>query len=246
MAGETQVDQRETQILEGAKMILLEEGYTALTMDRLADASECPKGTMYRRFACKEDVVLALAQASLQKRMEMAWRGAAYEGGSRARLFAVGEGSTLFSRLNPDAAKLIHLAAGAVREKASPERVAAMTASERQVGDLIQQIALDGLAAGELRLPEGANLAEVALAFWAMWEGVHTLAENQVPQNVLSLHNPLHRLWRASHLLADTYGWRPCHNECNWLDILADIRRTMFPEEAQRLYGPEQWYGDDA
>jgi len=66
---------RETRILDSARDMLLSDGYYAMTMDRIAEASECPKGTVYQRFACKEDVVVALAIQGLQQRLEMMQRG---------------------------------------------------------------------------------------------------------------------------------------------------------------------------
>jgi len=246
MAKYQALDERETEILRAAEVILLDEGYSALTMDRLVEATACPKGTMYRRFACKEDVVLALAQDCLRRRGAMLRRGAAYPGKSRERFLALGEAVSLFSRLHPNDSKLIHLATGAMREKCSEERLKAVEQIERITGDLTQQIALDGLAAGELRLPEGSVLSEVTLAFWALVEGGFTLIENGIPQGVLRLHNPLHHLWRSCNLLADSYGWRPLFREWDYEQTLADIRREVFPQEAQQLYGPEGWQGDDA
>jgi hypothetical protein len=43
--------------------------------------------------------------------------------------------------------------------------------------------------------------------------------------------------------MADAFGWTPRSDEIDWDEALADIRRTVFPDEAQRAYGPGAWYG---
>jgi AcrR family transcriptional regulator len=238
--------ERDERILLVAKGVLLEHGYHGFTMDRLADAADCPKATMYRRFKCKEDVVLALAEQCLHRRGELLKRAAAYEGKSRERLLALGEAMALFSRLHPADAQIIHLAQGSPREKVSPTRLSAVVKLEQETVDLIQQIVLDGLAEGEITLPEGTNLAEVAFAFCSLVDGGFALIQARFPQDVLGMENPFHRLWRTCNFVADSYNWRPLFHEWDWEKTLSDIRRSVFPEEAQELYGVGHWYGDDA
>jgi len=75
-------------------------------------------------------------------------------------------------------------------------------------------------------------------------EGGYALMENGIPENALGLANPFHELWHGFNTLADAYGWRPLFSEFDWEETLAQIRRTVFPEEAQRIYGEGCWYGD--
>ena len=56
-----EIQEREALILEVAREMLLERGYLGVTMDRIAQAIEYSKGTVYQHFSSKEDVLVALA-----------------------------------------------------------------------------------------------------------------------------------------------------------------------------------------
>ncbi|MCC6143843.1 MAG: TetR/AcrR family transcriptional regulator, partial [Candidatus Hydrogenedentes bacterium] len=113
-------------ILDHARKLLLESGYFGLTMARVADAADIPKGTLYQRFACKEDIILALAERCLRERLDFIRRGASYPGRPRERFAAIGEAVGLYARLRTDHSRIIHNAGGPLREKASPERLQAI------------------------------------------------------------------------------------------------------------------------
>lgn len=231
------IDEREAEVLNAARLILLREGYSALTMDRLAEEAACPKGTLYRRFTCKEDVLLGLAAEALGLRNALVLRGSTYDGRSRDRMVAVGEGHMIFCSMLPEASRIVHLATGAIRDSASDERNAALEQAEQTVTDCMQAVLTDALASGELRLPPGSNLGEATLAFCALMDGGMNLIETGFAQRVPLLEDPLFRMWRALNLLADSYGWRPLSTERPWEEILAEVRRAVFPEESAQLYG---------
>lgn len=236
--------ERDALILEKARQILLERGYYGLTMDRLADASDCPKGTMYQRFGCKEDIVLALAAQCLGGRVAMMQRGTAYDGRARERMAALGEAVGLHSRLNPDDSRILHIATGPIREKGSTSRLATVAWLEKQAIDLVRQIIEDAKAQGDLMLKGEATAEELAFALWALVDGSYTLVESGIPQAALGITDPFYRTWRVYNSLADSYGWQPLFQEWDWEETLANVRRKVFPDESQQLYGKNAWYGD--
>jgi AcrR family transcriptional regulator len=239
-----EIRDREIRIMGVARGILLSRGYYGLTMDRVAEESQCPKGTMYQRFGCKEDIVLALATQCLEGRLSMMRRGAAFSGRSRERVLAVGEAVSLYSRLNAADSRILHTAMGPIREKGSPERVAAIVAVENEAIETILGPLRDGVAQGDLVLEGESTLEEMAFAFWSLVDGSYTLIESGVPQRTLGLIHPFYTIYRVFNILADGYNWRPLFAEQDWEETLAEVRRAAFPEEAQELYGEGQWYGD--
>ncbi len=66
-----EIRQREAYLLDVARKMLMEHGFSGLSMDRLAEATEYSKGTVYQHFSTKEDLVAALA---VREGVE-AWRG---------------------------------------------------------------------------------------------------------------------------------------------------------------------------
>ncbi len=236
--------ERDATILECARRLLLERGYFGITMDLIAEASECPKGTMYQRFGCKEDIVLALAMGCIEERTDLMRRAAGFEGRSRERVIAMGEAVTLYARLHPEDSSIIHAATGPVVEKASPERVGALVRMEHQSIEFLRGILRDAVLEGDLVLKEGTTIEEMTFVIWGLVDGCFTLIESGVPGSVLGIEDPFSRMFRGFNVMADGYGWKPLFAEWDWEETLANVRRTVFPEEAQALHGEGQWYGD--
>lgn len=228
-------DSRGAELLAAAKSIVLEEGYSALTMDRLATEASCPKGTLYRRFSSRDDVLLFLALDGIRLRLDFINRGLTWTGPSRERLVAMIEGIMMFYRLHADQSRLVHLAGGAIRDRASEGCLALVFEAEEETIARMQTTILDGLADGDVTLPEGSNLGEVTLAFCSLVYGASAIIDNGFVDKVIRLADPLERLWRSVHLLADSYGWRPLFRERNWDEKLAEIRRSIFADEMTRL-----------
>lgn len=176
------IQKREAEILGAARDVLLERGYFGLTMERVAEAGACPKGTMYQRFACKEDLLVALAFRSVEKRVAMMVRGASYPGLSRERVLALGEAVSLFTRRYPDDAEILYAATGPVREKASPRRLLQLTDMEQRMIGILRGILEDARAEGNLVCPSDEMLREMTFGIWALVDGCFTLIGNNSPR----------------------------------------------------------------
>lgn len=241
-----EIRQREVNILGAARGILVDRGYYGLTMDRIAEAAECPKGTMYQRFGCKEDVILALASQCLEERLALITRAAAFKGRARERMAAIGEAVALYERLNPANSQILHLAMGPIREKGSPERVMAVVFMETKTVDAARGVIRAAAREGDLSIQEPCDVERLAFGLWALVEGSYVLIESGAAHSAVQLDNPFYAAWRMYNLMADGCGWRPLFKEWDWEETLASVRRTIFPEESQRLYGEGAWYGDGA
>ncbi|NIA15770.1 MAG: TetR family transcriptional regulator, partial [Nitrospiraceae bacterium] len=202
-AKQQEVLERDTRILRSARQMLLSHGYYGMTMDRIATDCDCPKGTMYQRFTCKEDIMVALALECSQRRMDLMRRGASYDGSSRVRMGGVGEAMGLYERLNPDDSTIIHLATGPIREKASAQRAIALRKIEHGIVDFVEGILSDAIAHGELDLPPGASVQEMAFALWSLVDGAYRLIENSTPQQALGIEYPVRELWVVYNRIAD-------------------------------------------
>ncbi len=238
-----QLIKRDERVLDAARSILLERGYYGLTMEAIADVSGCRKGTLYGRFTSKEDVVVALATRSMECRTKLIKRGATFQGRSRERLVGVGEGISLFSRLLTDDSRILHTATGVIRERASPERLFALSHQEGQQIAVVQEILRAAVSEGDLVVESDEILQELTLGTWGLVEGAFSLIEMGAPQ-ALGTSSPVTKTFRVFNRLADAYGWRPLWSEWDYDESLARIRKGIFPVEAQQLYGEEMWYGD--
>lgn len=75
-----EIQEREQRILAVARTALLEQGYLGLSMDAIAAHLEYSKGTIYNHFPCKEEIIIALALETNDKRLGMFERAAAWPG----------------------------------------------------------------------------------------------------------------------------------------------------------------------
>jgi AcrR family transcriptional regulator len=241
---QAEIKQRESAILTAARAVLLERGYFGLTMERVAHASECPKGTMYQHFGCKEDLLVSLAVASASARLEMMERGAAYPSKSRERVLALGEAVSLYTRLHAEDSRIMHMATGPIREKASPQHFHELVSIEDHEVQLLYGILEDAVQEGNLTPRHDEMIKEMAFGMWALVDGAFTLIESDSPRQVLGIESPFTNVFRVFNVLADGYGWRPAFAELDYEETLARIRREVFPQEAQQLYGEGNWYGD--
>jgi AcrR family transcriptional regulator len=238
------IQRREAEILGAARDVLLDRGYFGLTMERVAEVGSWPKGTMYQRFGCKEDLLVALALRSVEKRAAMMTRGASYPGFSRERVLALGEAVSLFTRRYPDDTSILYAAGGAVREKASPRRILQLTDMEQRTIGILRGILEDAVAEGNLVCRNDDMLQEMTFGIWALVDGCFTLIGNNSPRAALGIQNPFTNMFRIFNTLADAYGWRPFFREHDYEETLATVRREVFPDEAQAVHGEGNWYGD--
>lgn len=239
-----ELQERDNNILRVARELVLAHGYYGVTMDHIAKESGCPKGTLYNRFACKEDILVAIAVDCAVRRSDMIRRAAGFHGRSRERLLGLGEAAALFGRLNPQDLLILHTATGPIREKASISRLSALVEAERTTMTILVNLLDEAIREGDL-VPEYEGVRqEVAIGNFSLLEGGFALIQDQVPQHVLGVGDPFHKLWRYFNRTMDAYGWKPLFSEWDYEESLANIRKAVFPDEAQALYGKGEWYGD--
>ena len=120
-----EVRQREKALLGIARKMLIEQGYAGLNMDRLAEATEYSKGTIYQHFSSKEDLITALAVESSEQRLALMAKARTFRGRPRERVLALGLADELFVRLHPHyfgSELIIHMADLESRASSGAER----------------------------------------------------------------------------------------------------------------------------
>jgi AcrR family transcriptional regulator len=235
---------REESILAAAEDILISDGFFDMSMVRIAQRSKCPRATVYLHFISREDIVVALASKAWEKRLELLSRGASYPSRSRIRMGGLAEGFALFFAVYPNYFSILHKTTQAICEKASPHRLQRLRAAEGATADLMRGLIDEAVRVGDLETEIG-DVEEILFALSSLATGGFALHELGFPQATLHIPHAMDKFWHALNVLADAYGWRPLFKEVDWDETLAEIRRTIFPEEAQQAYGPDAWwYGE--
>jgi AcrR family transcriptional regulator len=231
-----EVHERELMLLDVARKMLVDNGYAGLNMDRLAEATEYSKGTIYQHFSTKEDLVTALALQTLERRTLLFARAATFVGRPRERFLAIGVADELFGRLHPHyyrSEMIIKMAD--LEERASAERLETLRRLECRCLADVTAIVEDAVAQGDLTLAPGAKPAEIVYGVFTLAIGTQTTL--QIFRDVLddlSIDDPLASSRNNMQALLDGLGWRPLRAEWDYDSTLTRISREVFPNEWQR------------
>ena len=231
-----EIREREELILQKSREILLERGFHGLTMDRVAEAVEYSKGTVYQHFASKEDVLVALAAQTLRKRTELFERAATFRGRTRERMTAIGVADEIFVTnfpLHARTEKLIHSAA--IQSKADQERLLSVANCERRCFDIGLGIVRDAIAQGDLVLPEGIGPEVVTFGLWSVSVGAHFIASGGQAMPFGGDEDPQRGLEWNQQTLLDGYGWKPLSSEWDYDATRRRIEDEVFAEEIREL-----------
>lgn len=233
-----QIREREEMILDIARRMLVDHGYRGLSMDRIADATEYSKGTIYQHFTCKEDLVIALSIQTMAKREEFFKRAAQFQGRTRERIVAIGVAEDLFVRLYPHhfrSEQIVRMSS--LSEKTSPTRNDALEAIERRCLATVAEIVGEAISHGEVTLRDGMSAEDICFTLWCMTLGAHTLMASEIPLANRGVRDASKALRFGTQYLLDGMGWQPAMHAFDIGATVARIREEIFPEETALAFG---------
>jgi len=214
--------------------MFLAEGYLGLNMDRLAEAVEYSKPTIYGHFSTKEDLLLAVSNTALRQRCDLFVRAAGYKGRSRERMAAVGMADMIFVHVYREHYNVERiLKTASIWEKASELRRA-----EHQRLDQFCMGAIAGIIGGAIAEkdldPEFADPAAIGEGLRAISIGMHMVVSfrQRSEAEVAQMYD---RLRHNQMRLLDGWGWRPFTHEWNYDEAFQRIAHEVFPEEVEQL-----------
>jgi len=229
--------QREADILALSRPMLLEGGYHGLNMDRIAAELEYSKGTIYKHFACKEEIIIALAIETCEKRNEFFTRAAAFSGNSRERLSAIGVAYELFVRLFPDHFEVEQtINSRSIWQKTSEQRREMMHGAEHRCMHIVSGIVRDAIAQGDLTLPESTTPEELVFGLWSLTFGAYSILSTGESLANLGIKNPFEAIHMNVNLILDGCGWRPHSSEIDHAALIQRIEDEVFADEFKLAY----------
>jgi len=226
---EREVQEREAKILLLARGMLRESGYLGLSMDRIAAQMEYSKGTIYQHFRNKEEIILALANEALEKRLEMFERASIWAGAdcSRDRMAAIGAAAEEFVEQYPHhfaVEQIVHSSS----EKTSQERQDFMRSCEDRCMQIVSGVVRDGLAQGDLQLPEDRTPEDLVFGLWSMNFGAYTILTSSDSLAEVGIADPIAALRHNQNLMLDGYLWRPLSHERDYGSTMDRVKREVF------------------
>ncbi|QDU81785.1 Bacterial regulatory protein, tetR family [Polystyrenella longa] len=222
--------EREARILEVARRLLIKHGYLGLKMDQIATEMEYSKGTIYQHFSSKEDVIMELAAQTLEKRVEMMARAAEFQGRPRERMAALGVAVELFVRKFSDYFRVEQIIrADSIRDKAAPERQDKLISCEIRCMGIVTGIIRDGVAAGDLKLPEFLTAEQLAFGMWSLsFGGSSIILSGQLGE--LGVESPFEAIINNIQMLLDGLSWMPLSYESDYKKTMERIAEEMFSD----------------
>ncbi len=212
-----EVEARKERFLDVARTLLLEDGYEAVTIAHVAEVTGFSRGTVYQAFSTREDLVTALGMACRVRLLESVARGAAFDGRPREKLVAVGVSIAAYSDAHPHDQRILKMIdAEAILERVSEEDRRTMRGYDVGIFRLLQGIAEEAVASGDLVLRPGLTTEGLCFAFWTMMDGAFAAFYGGAPLEEIGVPNPLDEVIRSGHCLMDGYGWHPLSTDWDY------------------------------
>ncbi len=235
--------QREQLILDTAQEIWHNHGYQYLTMERLADAVEYSKGTIYNHFSSKEDLVCTICCRCIQNLIDIFRRAANFDGSTRERFLAIGIGYSLYHQLNRrDAINIQTVKSHSVREKISREKLHEMESLEQEIAGITHSIVQEALQCGDLPASAARYADSIVFGSWAMHYGGILLDKSDIPLDQLGFSPVVKMLWNSAIRFLDGFHWQPLSlqspDEDNTAEndaLLEKLSSALFADELNEL-----------
>jgi AcrR family transcriptional regulator len=231
-----EVQSREGRILGLARSMIVKDGYHGLSMDRIAEALEYSKGTIYQHFSCKEEILMALVNETMERRLELFRRASAFQGRSRERITAIGVACELFFQLYPDHLHTEHtIRISSIREKASEQRRLGLESCEARCSEVVRGVISDAVVAGDLQVSSDFGVEHVAFGLWSINFGGYSIAATSPSLANLGIHEPLLAIRANCNRYLDGVGWKPLSSKFELSPLIDRIQREVFGAEVAQL-----------
>jgi AcrR family transcriptional regulator len=233
-----EIQGREERILELARSMIVQDGYHGLSMDRIAEALEYSKGTIYQHFSCKEDILMALVNRTMERRLDLFRRAAAFRGRSRERMAAIGLACELFFQLDPDHIHIEHaIRLTSIKEKTSEQRRLCLESCEARCSEIVRGVVRDAAAAGDLKLADDFGVEDLTFGLWSINFGGYSIAATSPSLTNLGIHEPILAIRGNCNRLLDGAGWKPLSTKMDLATLAERIKREVFAPEFAQLSG---------
>jgi AcrR family transcriptional regulator len=232
--------QREELILNAAQSMIHEHGYAYLTMDRVAEAVEYSKGTIYNHFSSKEDLVCSLCSRSVTNLIDIFKRAIEYNGTTRERFSAIGIGYSLYHQLHPmDAQNIQIVKINAVREKVSDDKLKEMETAEQEITKIAMSVVHDAIDCGDLPKDLAGIANNIVFGCWSMHYGALLLDRSDIPLTDLGFDPTVQLLWLNTQKFLDGFGWLPLssdnNNQADTDAMFKKLTSDLFADEINAL-----------
>jgi len=169
---------REEDILDKALDIISKDSIVSLTMDKLVANVDYSKGTVYKHFSSKEDVLAGLCNRNMRSAVELFERAAKIEGSAREKMTAIGFSYMVSVLLSPQHFTLVMNAKTELFDAASIKRQEEHEEIDGKLLNVICGIIASAVSNNELTLNTPEDIQNISFSLWSMAFGTIGLLLN--------------------------------------------------------------------
>ena len=237
LLNEDALQAREAQIIDVAISLIARHGIENLTMDKVVSQVPFSKGTVYKHFLGKEDLLLAISNHAIELLSELFSRAFIFQGCTRERMLLANFSYLIYAMLHPELFQSSMCAkAPNVLGKSSAERIKQQEQLEKKLMASIFSIFEEAIAKKTLVIPDYMDMQQLCFANWSMAYGTIALLSEEVEQCSGRTNLVVEReLFNQCNLLFDGLRWQPLTRDkmhCNELKIALE---QVFPAEIEQL-----------
>jgi AcrR family transcriptional regulator len=224
---------REQQIIDAAIAIIQYQGIENLTIDKVVTKVPFSKGTVYKHFLGKEDLLLAISNHAMAILSDLFMRAATYQGCTRERMLLLNFSYLIYAILHPSLFQTaLCTKAPTVYEKCSQQRLTQQDQLETQLMGAIYSIVEEAIAKSNLVLPAFMDIQQICFASWSMAFGTITLLSNKVEQCGSRDNLVVEReLFNQNNLFFDGLNWQPLSKDKDYRVELKKSLEQVFSSE---------------
>lgn len=225
--------EREQTIVTVTISLIQRLGIENLTMDKVVAQVPYSKGTVYKHFISKEDLLLAISNHAIEVLSDLFYRAYKFKGCSRERMLLLNFSYLLYAILYPELFQAVICAKSqSVIGKSSELRINENDKLQQKLLTAIHGIVEDGLSDKSIVLPNHLNIQQLCFANWSMAYGAITLLSGEVESCSGRTDLVVEReLFNNSNLLFDGMGWQPLTKDKNHCSELTVALQSLFPQE---------------
>lgn len=223
---------REQELLDLAVVILNEEGFAALTLEKLTAKSNYSKGTIYNHFSSKEDCLLALSIRAVDSIIKLFLRALQFDGKLREKAVAIHYAYQLYARLEPTLfMTVLNSKAPGMREKTSAERRETLDSLETTINAFSDQMFRNAITNGDLELPSHLSIETLYFSNWAMSFGTNMLVLTAPEARLVNRLNSNTLLLQNISILMDGMNWKPLSKDWNYQKTWQRVEEEIFAKD---------------
>jgi len=234
---EAALKERELLIINSAIELIGKNGIENLTMDKVVAQVPFSKGTVYKHFMGKEDLLLAISNYSIKILGDLFYRAYQFDDCARSRMLLLNFSYLIYAMLYPALFQSVLCAKSPnVVGKSSEKHINEGEQLEIKLMTSINGIVEDGVRDNSLSLPATMDIQQLCFSNWSMAFGTISLLSAEVDQCSGRTNLIVEReLFNLSNLLFDGMGWKPLTKDKNHCAELKVALNKLFPEELAEI-----------